>query len=67
MSARKDVVLVICGSAISWIVNKVIKSRGGLHNRVTETIPLTPFTLAECEAYANSVLSEVTLDDLFRA
>lgn len=54
MSARKDVVLVICGSATSWIVSKVIKSRGGLHNRVTETIPLAPFTLAECEAYATS-------------
>ena len=54
MSARKDVVLVVCGSATSWIINKVIRSRGGLHNRVTETIPLAPFTLAECEAYAVS-------------
>ena len=54
MSARDDVVLVICGSATSWIINKVIRNRGGLHNRVTMTIPLEPFNLGECEAYAKS-------------
>ncbi|MCQ2300991.1 MAG: ATP-binding protein, partial [Bacteroidales bacterium] len=53
-SARKDVVLVICGSATSWIIDKVIKDRGGLHNRVTDTIELLPFTLRECEEYAAS-------------
>ena len=52
MSARKDVILVVCGSATSWIINKVIRSRGGLHNRVTSTIALSPFTLGECELYA---------------
>jgi len=51
-SARKDVVLVVCGSATSWIVNKVIKNHGGLHNRVNVKIHLQPFTLHECEAYA---------------
>lgn len=54
VSARQDVVLVVCGSATSWIINKVIRNRGGLHNRVTETLPLYPFTLSECEAYAVS-------------
>ena len=53
-SARKDVLLVICGSATSWIINKIIRNRGGLHNRVTEQIALEPFTLAECEQYAVS-------------
>ena len=52
MSARRDVLLVVCGSATSWIINKVIRSRGGLHNRVTSTIALSPFTLGECEWYA---------------
>ncbi len=52
MSARKDVVLVVCGSATSWIINKVIRSRGGLHNRVTSSIALSPFSLGECEIYA---------------
>lgn len=51
-SNRKDVLLIICASATSWIINKVFKNRGGLHNRVTVRIPLAPFTLKECELYA---------------
>ena len=46
---RNDIVLVICGSATSWIVSKIIKNHGGLHNRLTDQIRLNPFTLAECE------------------
>ena len=53
-SARRDVLLIVCGSATSWIIDKIIRSHGGLHNRVTEQISLEPFTLAECEAYAES-------------
>lgn len=53
-SARKDVLLVVCGSATSWILNKVIHSKGGLHGRVSERIRLQPFTLSECEQYAQS-------------
>lgn len=51
-SLRKDVLLIVCGSATTWIVDKVLRSRGGLHNRVTCQIPLKPFTLRECEEYA---------------
>lgn len=53
-SARKDIVLIICGSATSWIINKVINDHGGLHNRVTQRIALRPFTLKECEMFAQS-------------
>lgn len=53
-SARKDVLLIICGSATSWIINKVLKNHGGLHNRVNLRISLQPFTLHECELYAKS-------------
>ena len=53
-SARKDVLLIICGSATSWVLNNVVHSRGGLHGRVTERIRLMPFTLAECREYAVS-------------
>lgn len=52
--AEKDIVLIVCGSATSWIINKVIKNRGGLHNRLTMRIHLKPFTLKECEEYAQS-------------
>ena len=48
-SAQKDIILIVCGSASSWIMNKIIKNHGGLHNRVTQQIYLKPFNLAECE------------------
>ena len=51
-SARTDIVLIVCGSATSWIIRKVIQNHGGLHNRVTHKIHLQPFTLCECEQYA---------------
>ena len=50
-SARKDIVLIVCGSATSWIINNLINNHGGLHNRITHTIHLKPFTLSECEQY----------------
>jgi len=50
-SARPDILLIVCGSATSWIVNKLLKNHGGLHNRVTRRIALKPFNLNECEAF----------------
>lgn len=50
-SARADVVLIVCGSAASWMVKNLMRNKGGLHNRVTARIWLQPFTLAECEEY----------------
>lgn len=51
-TSRKDILLVACGSATSWIVRKLHRNTGGLHNRVTVKIKLYPFTLRECEEYA---------------
>ena len=48
---RSDILFIACGSATSWMVNKLVKNRGGLHNRVTEQIYLRPFRLGECEEY----------------
>ncbi len=53
-SARKDIVLIVCGSATSWMTDKIINDKGGLHNRLTHRIKLEPFTLAECEKFAQS-------------
>lgn len=50
-SWRNDIKLIVCGSATSWIINNLIKNRGGLHNRVTHKIALKPFTLGECRIY----------------
>ena len=51
-SARKDLLFIICGSASSWIIDKIFRNKGGLHNRVTSRIHLRPFTLHETELYA---------------
>ena len=48
-SSRQDLVMIVCGSASTWIINNVLKNRGGLHNRITDQIHLLPFTLRECE------------------
>jgi len=53
-SAQPWLVVVICGSSASWMLSKIVKQRGGLHNRVTRRIRLTPFTLAETEQYLHS-------------
>ena len=51
---RNDIMLIVCGSATSWIIKKIIKNYGGLHNRLTRRIVLPPFTLHECELYATA-------------
>ena len=53
-SKRTDIVLVVCGSAASWMISNVVRSRGGLHNRITRRIRLLPFNLYETERYLNS-------------
>lgn len=53
-SARNDIMLVVCGSATSWMMDKLINNRGGLHNRITLHIRLEPFTLKETELYLKS-------------
>ena len=63
-SRREDIILVICGSAASWIIKKVINDRGGLHNRITTHIQLTPFTLQETKAFLESKNISLTLKDI---
>lgn len=55
VSKRDDILLVVCGSATSWIEDKLIHSKGGLYRRLTDTIHLKPFTLAECREYYLSI------------
>ena len=50
-SGRNDVMLIICGSAATWITDNVINNKGGLHNRLTRQILLNPFSLKECELF----------------
>lgn len=51
---EKDIVLIVCASATYWMLDNIVNSKGGLHNRLTGQINLKPFTLNECEAYLQS-------------
>lgn len=53
-SARNDIILIVCGSAASWMINKLINNKGGLYNRVTKRLKIVPFTLSECELFMQS-------------
>jgi AAA+ ATPase superfamily predicted ATPase len=56
-SSREELLLIVCGSATSWIIKHILADTGGLYNRVTRTMHLQPFSLHECEEFyeANGV------------
>lgn len=54
-AAQKNIVVVICGSSASWMIQKVVEHKGGLHNRLTRRVHLFPFNLLETEAFLKSL------------
>jgi len=50
-AVQRNIVLVVCGSATSWMLDNVIREYGGLHGRLTSQMHVRPFTLNECERY----------------
>lgn len=50
-SRQPNLLVVICGSAASWMIRNIVNNKGGLHNRITQKLRLLPFTLAETDAY----------------
>jgi hypothetical protein len=69
-SKRKDVLLIACGSAASWMMNVLISHPGGLHNRVTQKMKIEPFGLQEVEemlARKHSVLDRYQIVQLYMA
>jgi len=54
-SARRDLVLIICSSVTSWMMKKVIRNKGGLYHRLTCKLYLQPFSLHECELFAETM------------
>lgn len=51
---RKNLMVIVCGSANSWVLDKLVNNHGGLYGRVTYEIKLSPFTLRECEEFYHS-------------
>lgn len=67
---RKNVLLVVCGSAASWMVNILFNNSGGLHNRITQKMKIEPFTLQETETMLlskNCVLERYQITQLYMA
>lgn len=60
LSKEKHFILVICGSASSWISKKIVNDKGGFHNRLTTQIQLKPFTLSETKAFLKSKSVKLT-------
>ena len=63
---RDDLVVVICGSAASYMVKNIIKSKGGLHNRITNKIQLLPFNLFETELLLKKNKVKLTRYDILQ-
>lgn len=69
-ASRQNILVIICGSAASWMLTKVVDNKGGLHNRVTARIDLKPFTLAETREMlhqANPALTHYEVIKLYMA
>lgn len=58
---RTDLMLIVCGSAASWMINELINNKRGLHNRITQKIQLHPFELSECKEFLR--YKNIDLDD----
>jgi AAA+ ATPase superfamily predicted ATPase len=53
-SKQQQLAVILCGSAASWMIQNVVRNKGGLHNRITQKIALQPFTLYETELFLKS-------------
>lgn len=46
---QDNLLLIVCGSATSWMTDKLINNHGGLYGRLTGEIRLSPLCLGECK------------------
>ena len=51
---KKNLMVIVCGSSSSWILENIINNHGGLYGRVTYEMKLRTFSLGECEKYLES-------------
>ena len=64
---HENLMVVVCGSATSWILDKLINNHGGLYGRVTREIKLSPFTLRECEEFFRDKKIKLSKYDIVQA
>lgn len=53
-STQNNLMMIVCGSATTWITDKLLSNKGGLFNRATRRMYLLPFSLNETELYLKS-------------
>lgn len=66
-SSQDDIVLIVCGSATSWIIGNILTDKGGFYNRITRRIHLMPFTLRECQGFLESNDIRLSRDDIIHS
>ena len=66
-SGRDYIMLIVCGSATSWILSNLSRNKGGLYGRLTAEIKLSPFTLSECEEYFKHAGIEMSRYDILQS
>jgi predicted AAA+ superfamily ATPase len=67
-SKMRHLLVIVCGSAASWMLDKIINAKGGLHNRLTKVINLKPFNLRETKQFLTAKkmrLSHKNILDLY--
>ena len=64
---RPNIMVIVCGSSTSWVLDNLINNHGGLYGRVTYQIKLLPFTLHECEKYFEVNGFEISRYDIVQA
>lgn len=50
-SKDRRIKLILCGSSASWIIDKVVHNKGGLHNRLTREMALEPLNLRDTKKF----------------
>jgi uncharacterized protein len=50
-ASTQNLVIVVCGSSASWMNQKIINNKGGLHNRITRLVHIKPFNLSETQQF----------------
>lgn len=66
-SSQDNLMFIACGSATSWILNKLVKAKRGMFHRVTDPIHLHPFTLNECKQFYDAHGIRMSMYDMVEA
>lgn len=66
-SAQEDLLLIVCGSATSWIMINILDDKGGFHNRATKRMHVSPFCLGECEDFFKSNDIKISRDKIIES